>query len=138
MIEHTNLPLDTEDALRELGKFQSMEIPSTSDEHYAKAFAGLYTSAKLIAAAGVYAESGAVLCWLYLIDDCIVLDIRARKPHALLLLAYYAVLLATLERSFWYIEGWSRPLVEQIEVLFAGKPRFLDLLRWPKKHVSRR
>ncbi|KAH6879843.1 hypothetical protein B0T10DRAFT_582520 [Thelonectria olida] len=68
----------------------------------------LECSAKLIALAGAHIETGAVLAWMYGIHESILMDIRSHRPHALVILAYYSVFLATLEKRFWYARGWAR------------------------------
>lgn len=136
-VEYSNLPLDIVEALTNLRQFHSTDLPSASVEPYVKAVEGLLDSVKCMAAAGVHAEVGCVMSWAYMIDDCILVDMRERKPHAMLLIAYYAVLVGALERPFWYMRGWARPVVQQIEILLADQPRFAELMCWPKEHTCR-
>lgn len=132
-LENTTLPLDTWDAIRQLRTFQEAEAPSSSlERYYSDAVESLECSAKLIALAGAHIETSAVLAWMYGIHESILLDIRSHRPHALVILAYYSVFLATLEKSFWYARGWARQLLDAIEAKLAGKPQYLKMLQWPK------
>lgn len=119
-LENSLLPLDT----------------STSLEHYLDLVDRLEDNAKLIARAGPYVECGAVLAWIYGIHDSILMDIAAYRPHALLILAYYSLFLSTLERNHWYTKGWSRQLVENIEIQLIGQTKFLELFQWPKQKLA--
>ncbi|KPM43315.1 hypothetical protein AK830_g3244 [Neonectria ditissima] len=112
------------------------EIPSASLKPYIGAIDRLEETAKLISCAGVHAEAGAVLAWMYGVDDSVLIDIGAYRPHALLTLAYYSLFLATLEKSFWYSRGWGRQLIDQIETKLAGQSKFLQLFQWPKQKLT--
>ncbi|KAF7549473.1 hypothetical protein G7Z17_g6358 [Cylindrodendrum hubeiense] len=132
-LDKSFLPLDTWDAIRRLHDFYQAEIPSTSLKHYIETVDMLQDTAKLIAQAGVYVEAGAILAWMYRIGDSILVDIRAHRPHALLVLAYNAVFLSTLEKNFWYSRGWGKQLIEEIEIKLAGEPKCLEIFQWPKQ-----
>lgn len=86
--------------------------------------------------AGVHAECGTVLLWPYNLHESILLDMQAKRPHALLLLAYVGVLFGSLEKSFWYIRGWAKSIIDEVDTLLAGQPRFLELLEWPKRNAA--
>ncbi|KAF5012046.1 hypothetical protein FDECE_1867 [Fusarium decemcellulare] len=137
-LENSTLPPDTWGALQRLRAFQEADIPSIGLKHYHHAVHQLETSAKLFALSGLYTEAGAVLFWVYTIDDSILIDLNARRPHALLLFAYFLVHLASLERNFWYMRGWAQQSIDQIEEGMAGQPKFLDLLQWPKERIAER
>ena len=94
------------------------------------------TSVRLLAAAGAHTEAGAVQFWLYAIDDSVLLDLAARRSHALLLFAYWLVHWAVLERKFWYLRGWSRQIMNKIEEALIGRTMFLEMLHWPKQKVA--
>ncbi|KAH6880461.1 hypothetical protein B0T10DRAFT_412199 [Thelonectria olida] len=134
-LEATVLPLDTWDAMSNLRAFQEAEVPASSLEHYTDTIDHLERATRLVALAGVYVESGAVLVWMYGIHDSILVDIGSHRPHALVILAYYCVLLATLEMSSWCGRGWARQLLDDIEVKLTGHPKFLAMLQWPEKSL---
>ncbi|KAK7408412.1 hypothetical protein QQX98_009397 [Neonectria punicea] len=135
-LENSLLPIDTWAAIGRLRDFQEAEIPSASLKHYVESIERLEETAKLIACAGVHVEAGAVIAWMYGIDDSVLMDIGAYRPHALLTLAYYSLFLATLEKNFWYSRGWGRQLLEQIETKLAGQSKFLQLFQWPKQKLT--
>lgn len=135
-LENSSLPVDTWTTLKRLRAFQEADIPATGLQHYAEALNTLETSARLFVAAGVHTESGAVQFWLYTVDDSVLLDLAANRPHALLLFAYYLVHWAVLERRFWYLRGWSQQLMVQIEEGLTGRPMFLEMFQWPKQKVA--
>lgn len=132
-LENTSLPIDLFEALRRLQNFQKIDIPSTSEVHYAKAVERLNNAAKLMASAGVHAEANALLAWPYELHESILIDIRAKKPHAVLVLGYLAIFFAAIEKSFWYCRGWAGALFEEVEKLLSGQPKFLELLEWPRR-----
>jgi hypothetical protein len=134
-LETTVLPLDTWDAMSNLRAFQEAEVPASSLDDYIHTIENLERSTRLVALAGCYVETGAVLAWMYGIHDSILIDIGSHRPHALVILAYYSVLLATLEKNFWYSRGWARQLLDDIEVKLNGQPKFLAMLQWPKKSL---
>ncbi|KAH7143393.1 hypothetical protein EDB81DRAFT_759839 [Dactylonectria macrodidyma] len=104
-LENSVLSLDTWDAIDELRAFMETAVPASSLEHHAKAVEKLFECAKLIAVAGVYFEAGGVVVFMYSIYETILMDIGARRPHALVILTYYAIFLATMEKNFWYSRG---------------------------------
>jgi hypothetical protein len=95
----------------------------------------LETSAKLFSAAGIHTEVGVVQNWLYVIDDSLLIDLAACRPHALLLFAYYLIYWAVLERKFWFMRNWSLQVMTKIEKILTGQPEFLEMLDWPKQSV---
>ncbi|KAM5353319.1 hypothetical protein ACJZ2D_016781 [Fusarium nematophilum] len=100
-LDNTFLPQDLWDATSQLRCFQESEVPLQSLNHYRDAVDKLEYSARLISLAGSYAESGAITAWLHDIDECILVDMAAYKPHALILLAYFCVFLAGIKKNFW-------------------------------------
>ncbi|KAI1072685.1 hypothetical protein LB507_003430 [Fusarium sp. FIESC RH6] len=135
-LENTVLPVDSWVALKRLRAFQESDIPANGLQHYAAALDKLETSVRLLAAAGAHTEAGAVQFWLYAIDDSVLLDLAARRSHALLLFAYWLVHWAVLERKFWYLRGWSRQIMNKIEEALIGRTMFLEMLHWPKQKVA--
>ncbi|KAF5025789.1 hypothetical protein F66182_2122 [Fusarium sp. NRRL 66182] len=135
-LENSALPTDTWDALRSLRAFQEASMQTDDLEHYTKAIGALEISARLFAAAGLYTEAGAVSFWLYTVNDSVLLDFAAHKPHALLLFAYFLVHNASLARCFWYMRGWAPQTMVKIEEGLAGQPKFLEMLEWPKQRIA--
>lgn len=81
---------------------------------YEKAVTILEVSAVQIAYADVNVEAGAILLWPFLLPDSVIIDIRERKPRALVMLAYYAVFVNALNRIYWFLRGWGSKLLEDI------------------------
>ncbi|KAI1370138.1 hypothetical protein F4677DRAFT_458091 [Hypoxylon crocopeplum] len=73
-----------------------------------------------------------VFGWLYRMEDSFVSCVRATEPPALLLLAYYAVLLGTMSEC-WFIEGWPQHLISRVEELVG--PEDEVFIQWPREQV---
>ena len=76
-----------------------------------------------------------MLLWPYFLPESIERGIRQLKPHALVLLSYYAVFLAALDGGFWYLRGRGRELLEEVDDRLQGEEKLRELLVWPKIHV---
>jgi hypothetical protein len=74
-----------------------------------------------------------VFGWLYCMDLDFVTCIRRREPHALLVLAYYAVLLnRDAVQKGWYVEGWREHILRRIRTYLADAgDEFSSWMRWP-------
>lgn len=55
-----------------------------------------------------------------------------RKPVALVILAYYAALIAQVPPS-WHLRGWPQLLVRRIEAILG--PEWNEFLHWPREKV---
>ena len=75
----------------------------------------------------------AVTAWPYCMDDRFVRCLEQRQPVALILLAYFAVLLQSLEPAFWFLEGWRRHVLAEVGSLLGE--RYARWLRWPGERV---
>ncbi|KAM0274831.1 hypothetical protein ACHAPA_000937 [Fusarium lateritium] len=135
-LDNSALPSDTWAAYQRLRAFQETDIPANGLEHYAAALEGLETSARLFAAAGLYAEVGAAQSWIYTLHDSVLFDLATHRPHALLLLAHFLVHWAALEKNFWYTRSWSLQIMAEIEESLTGHPNFIEMLHWPKQRVT--
>ncbi|KAK7217165.1 hypothetical protein V2G26_005168 [Clonostachys chloroleuca] len=135
-LEHCPLPHDTYDAIAKLQSFHEQDLPAASQADYRSAIGHFIETIERIAVAGAHYECGAVLVWPYHVEPSLLADLKARRPHGLLVLAYYCVFLALLEKPYWFSRGWSRQLMGEIEASFAGQPMFLDMLKWPKRSVD--
>lgn len=109
-----------------------------SRDRYADATKELEKAVYLMAHAGANIEVGMVLFWPYMISDSIMADIQATTPHAMVLLAYYAVFLRILEPGFWFMRGWSTRLFAKVDEHLAGNPAFLEAVKWPREQVFER
>lgn len=74
-----------------------------------------------------------IMVWLYRLEDEFVEQIGAGDQVALVILAYFTVLLQMLE-SLWYVEGWATHIIQEVaECLDASHLEFLD---WPKAQIQ--
>lgn len=69
-----------------------------------------------------------VFSWLYTLPDCVVSDMEAKRPVALLLFGFFAVLLNELD-SVWFIHGWSQHIIKGIHTQLDDWHRLY--LQWP-------
>ncbi|KAF4948533.1 hypothetical protein FSARC_13705 [Fusarium sarcochroum] len=135
-LEYSVLPDDDFSALSSLRRFLSEREPSGNKADYHKAVSILEVSAVQIAHADVNVEVGAILLWPFFLPDSVIGDIRERKPHGLLVLAYYAVFMNALDRTYWFLRGWGQKLLEDIENHIGDQEQFEGLLAWPRRQVG--
>ncbi|EWZ02776.1 hypothetical protein FOYG_02000 [Fusarium oxysporum NRRL 32931] len=96
-----------------------------------------WAHAILIAHADPQAEIGMIMFFPYVISANIMPDIQANDPCALVLLSYFSVLLSLVEQQFWYVKGWSRRLVEAIDLQLDDNHKFSKVAKWPKAIIAR-
>ncbi|KAJ5682666.1 hypothetical protein N7462_005831 [Penicillium macrosclerotiorum] len=84
--------------------------------------------------AGPHVETGMAFMWAYPLSKQFHQDLEAHRPAALVLLAYYCVLLQSID-NFWYIKGTAWQVLEDIETKMD--PLFQEWLVWPKQWVFR-
>ncbi|KAF5677442.1 sterol uptake control 2 [Fusarium circinatum] len=123
-LDHSALPLDIFQALRRLLAFYRTNLSDCNREDYEFASLQLRRSAILIAHAGNQADISMVMFFPYVISAGVMSDIQANDPCALVLLSYFSVLLSLVEQQFWYIQGWSRRLVEAVDLQLDGNTKF--------------
>lgn len=134
-VDNCPLPQDTFAALHRLSTFFHINLPEAMRDDYKAAVAELRKAATLIAHAGIHVEIGMLMFFPYVVPESIIGDIQAGSPYAMILLAYFALLLSVLEPSFWYIQGWSRQLFATIETGLEDYPGFQDMARWPREQA---
>jgi hypothetical protein len=119
-------------------EFQSHDHSGTADgdnelrKDYKKALKYFENSTRQIDLAGPHVEIGMVLMWAYSLSKRVRDDLEAYQPPALVLTAYWCVLLHLVDNS-WFINGASKQLLEDIESKIH--PAFRDWLVWPKRWV---
>ncbi|EFY88831.1 C6 finger domain protein [Metarhizium acridum CQMa 102] len=72
-----------------------------------------------------------VLSWLYRLDSDFVEAVRCQDTVSLLVLAYFAVLLATMEGE-WWLRGWAQHLITSINDIVGP-----TAIQWPRNQVLR-
>lgn len=119
-------------------KSQSHEDSCTPDglpdhrEDYKKALKYFENSTRQIDLAGPHVEIGMVMMWAYSLSKQFRDDLETYQPPALVLTAYWCVLLRLVDRC-WFINGASEQLLEDIENKIH--PEFRNWLVWPKRWV---
>ncbi|KAI0377163.1 hypothetical protein F5Y04DRAFT_189620 [Hypomontagnella monticulosa] len=73
-----------------------------------------------------------VIVWLYRLEDEYVECLEEKHPAALILLAYYAVLLQTLQYC-WFMEGWGTHLYRGVAGILGNS--YEEWLQWPKDQI---
>lgn len=73
-----------------------------------------------------------VFRWLYRVEAEFTDLVNQRDPASLLILAYWATLLAVVEQ--WYAETWPKHLLNTIRELLEGDEACMELLHWPSLH----
>lgn len=102
---------------------------------YEQAVWNLTVSAMQMAPAGVKVEFGAVLMWGFFLPSSVTNDIEKLKPHALVLLAHFAVLLHLLDKTYWFLRGWGKQLLDNIDEQLKDQPQHRKLLAWPFRNI---
>ncbi|KAF0331124.1 C6 zinc finger domain-containing protein [Colletotrichum asianum] len=134
-IRNTNLPCDILDALGDLQAFQTKDTPPGPESPYEKATLGLRDIVKTLAACGVFSEAGIVLRWLYFLDAEILADIETLQPTALLLVAHFAVIVASMEKTVWYLNGWGEAIIRQVDQLLEEDSKERSMFAWAKQQM---
>ncbi|KAK4112674.1 hypothetical protein N656DRAFT_752651 [Canariomyces notabilis] len=77
-----------------------------------------------------------VFGWLYRMDLEFVACVRRREPCALLVLAYYTLLLnGDAVQSGWYVEGWREHIINKVDELLVGREE-REVLVWVKEQAA--
>ncbi|KAK4158328.1 hypothetical protein C8A00DRAFT_39310 [Chaetomidium leptoderma] len=81
-------------------------------------------------------ENQFIFGWLYRVGPEFVACVRRRDPHALLVLAYYAVLLGGEGiRGGWFVEGWREHIVARVGD-FVLDTECRGWMRWPMEQAA--
>lgn len=93
-------------------------------------------SIRQIELAGPNVEFGMTILWAYRLSKQFRDDLEAHQPVALIILAYWCVLLHLVDH-YWFVNGAARQLLEDIErkIVHTG---FQDWLAWPRQWVLKR
>lgn len=134
-MEYSLLPTDVYNALSQLRQFLVEHVSLKNKGDYEKAVTILEVSAVQIGYAGVNVEVGAILLWPFFVPESVISDIKDGKPQGLLILAYYAVFVNSLDRIYWFLRGWGREVLEDINDQIGEQELYGDLLDWPRMHI---
>lgn len=75
------------------------------------------------------------MVWLHNTSESVLLDIAAYRPHGLLVLAYYCIFWAALDKHFWYARAWPRQLFDVVEAKLTGREKAMCILQWPRQKL---
>lgn len=75
----------------------------------------------------------AVLRWLWVVDDAYIHQARQKEPHALVLLAHFAVLLQSIQ-CFWFTKGWAQRVVADVTQNLDHD--YAEWTIWPREQIS--
>ncbi|KAL2446264.1 hypothetical protein ABEF95_008825 [Exophiala dermatitidis] len=130
--------IDWEEPLRQLHDYILLSSRSSSAPCLVKAFENLV----LVYEATFGRKDGTnrappkhryVFVWLYTLADEFVNHLLRKEPLALLLLAYYAVLIRTMEHR-WFMQGWAEYLLMSVRGLVGEE--LARWLVWPENQVQ--
>ncbi|KAI1029528.1 hypothetical protein LB504_010649 [Fusarium proliferatum] len=80
-----------------------------------------------------HGKTHVVMRWPWVLEDDFVGKVQNLIPEALILLAYFAVLVQTLQR-FWYMKGWAQHMIMGIEKKLD--PAYLQWIQWPRNQIG--
>jgi hypothetical protein len=72
--------------------------------------------------------------WLYTLPDLVLADAQQRRPTALVVFAYFAVLLKRLDAA-WFIRGWPEHIINGIHSNLDEYHR--GYVQWPAQQIGR-
>ncbi|KAI1418548.1 hypothetical protein F5Y13DRAFT_184190 [Hypoxylon sp. FL1857] len=75
-----------------------------------------------------------IIAWMYRLEDQFVDLLREKQPTALIILAYFAILLSTLEYC-WFLEGWAVHISQGIAGVL--EPSYQQWLQWPSEQIEK-
>jgi hypothetical protein len=74
-----------------------------------------------------------ILLWMMVVPDEFITLVQEHVPEALCIFAYYCVPLKRLD-DLWFMQGWSRDLIENIYFLLGRSYR--GYLAWPMQEIG--
>ncbi|EKG12901.1 C6 transcription factor [Macrophomina phaseolina MS6] len=98
----------------------------------AESLIGVYQTFEI---AGDAIAMRAVLGWICHVDEAFLRALADRDCRALVVFAYYAVLLHWLDSGNWWINGWGRHVVTKIDAMVDAKD-CQGWLRWPREQIG--
>ncbi|KAH0426444.1 C6 zinc finger domain-containing protein [Colletotrichum camelliae] len=129
------LPPDIFQAFTELATFFRESLSEDCRDEYLKAVEELEKAIYFMAHAGTNVEVGMIMFWPYVISENIMTDIQGQNPFSMVLLSYFAIPLCVLEQRYWFLQGWSRRLIEVSDIVLAEHPALLEMVKWPRRQV---
>ena len=75
-----------------------------------------------------------VLGWLYKLDIEFVEALHRKEPFALIIMAFYTVLLGALEEENWWVRGWADHILKVIKMTLPED--CVVWLAWPIEEAA--
>ncbi|KAM0327061.1 hypothetical protein ACHAQA_006184 [Verticillium albo-atrum] len=135
LLRFSLLPGDIFEALDSATHFYETMLDGPSQKAYVDAVDELRRAVCMIATSGTQPESRMFMFVPYLIDDNVRLDIMACRPHAMIFLAHFAVLMRAYEACFWHFNGLAKRMFGVIDETLSRFPVHLEAVRWQRRHV---
>lgn len=124
---------DIIDALKRLEVWNQLTSKLESEKDtYTRAIKGLKEGFMVIASKD--GENGMVLGWPIQVGQEFIAFLRSRQPMALVLLAYFAVLLDEI-RDTWWVMGWGRKLIQELNQAVVDD-EWKSLMVWPMNKIA--
>ncbi|KAL8667265.1 MAG: hypothetical protein Q9202_000838 [Teloschistes flavicans] len=134
----TRLPRPADLQLRSLAELCKSADGGADDEAveaYGEAVKALRKCyAKIFTRSSVECEVATAFTWPVEVPNKFIEMLRARAPHALIILAHYCVVLHHLN-DYWWMSGWAAHLIENIYNELQDPWR--DWIQWPSETISR-
>ncbi|KAL8778896.1 MAG: hypothetical protein Q9194_001736 [Teloschistes cf. exilis] len=136
----TRLPRSADMQLRSLAELcKSVSASGGGDDEAAEAYVEAVKAlrkcyAKIFTRSSVECEVATAFTWPVEVPNKFIEMLRARAPHALIILAHYCVVLHHLN-DYWWMSGWAAHLIENIYNELQDPWR--DWLLWPSETISR-
>jgi len=124
------LPADIAEALEKLKTSHQLSAKALNRATYVLAIESLESSFKVPVTEGQ--DFGLVFEWPIRVSKEYILLLTARHSMALVILAYYAVILHEL-RDRWWVSVWGVKLVREIYLMLDDEYKFL--MEWPLKKI---
>ncbi|KAJ8071189.1 hypothetical protein OCU04_001527 [Sclerotinia nivalis] len=126
------LPKDVADAVELLEECNQLSAdPGSDKEAYALAIQGLKTCFKYLLSKE--RDNGIVLKWPVDVSQDYTELLSLRRPIALVILAYFAVILEEV-RECWWTKGWGTQLIQEVSQVLGVE--WEGLLAWPMDKIS--
>lgn len=127
--------IDGEQYVWRVRDFIMEHVPNPADrEMYIKAVDLLSQSfAFIMGDVSRAADTTVVMPWLFEIPDGVVDCLQQKSPPALIVFAYFCVLVKKLD-WMWWLEGLSHKFMG--ELFSALDPEYRDWLRWPSEAIG--
>ncbi|KAI1471261.1 uncharacterized protein F4812DRAFT_413317 [Daldinia caldariorum] len=82
----------------------------------------------------IFGQLHVIMAWIYKLDEGFVEFIRQKQSTALIILAYFCILLSSLE-YYWFLQGWANHICRGITN--SLDPSYEHWLEWPREQIEK-